>query len=293
MPCLAERGEMGTEKLITKKQAESKHFGKRAFVTRQDSCLQRHFMCRNKFLLYADVPETRSQEDLIMSSPSKAIHAVSTLLGHVPMAVRASCAATAVTLLAATGVAAAPITYTIRADVSGSMTGFDGVVAMVSGPLTITAVGDTNDAPPKDGDTYTYSGLLSTSFDLAGFGVFSGAPSLFALGTMGPQLMFNWLSSTNGFGGFQMTAADGQGYSLESGASAGPLAYDTFQIDRAAFDTAVGWFDLSSVTNASFQATVASPAAVPEPASLSLVAGAGLALLLVANRRQKAKPVAN
>lgn len=198
--------------------------------------------------------------------------------------VRAACAATALSLLGATSAFAVPVTYTIQTDMTGVLNG-----AAVSGPLTITATADTDNMQVDD--TYAWYDNLSVVFTLAGYGSFSGSPSHFSMSANGPWLDFQMVSTIDPWNtyGIHFENAGADGYALQSLASAGPMTFDTTANYAGDLETEAGMFRIGSASNLTFQATLASASAVPEPGSLSLFLGAGL--LLAARRRKQAKEI--
>jgi hypothetical protein len=159
-------------------------------------------------------------------------------------------------LLKLAGAAAQPVTYTIRCNMAGSLNG-----QPLSGPLTVTALGDIGDMMlPCDGHhPYTWTGDLQVTFDLPGCRSFSGNPSRFLLVSSGPTLGLLMMSpdKPHGTPGFLMKTAGGLGYDIGSRASAEKVAYESAHCYPGAVHTEAGWFKIDSVHHCAFQAVVA------------------------------------
>lgn len=222
-----------------------------------------------------------------MSRLSKATRETSNQFGRFTAKLCASCAIAVLAFAGATSASAVPVTYTIQADAMGSVSNELGPT-LFNGAVTITAIGDTSDTVQDwlHTDVWT-TGMLSVTFDIAGLGSYAGNPSFYGIATRGAQLEFASLAADGSMTLMELQAADGIGYALQSNASAGPLGYD---IDTFAgtFQTALGTIAFNSLSNITFQAEVADVEAVPEPGSIQLIAGAGLALVATARRRRKA-----
>lgn len=159
-------------------------------------------------------------------------------------------------LLAWTGAARKPVTYTIRCNMAGSLNG-----EPVRGPMLITATGDMNDmVPPKSGEhPYAWTGDLEATLELAGHGRISGNPSRFLIVSAGPTLGFLMMSpdKPHDTPGFLLKTSSACGYDVGSRASAWPLAYESVQPYPGAIHTQAGWFRIDSVEQCEFRAVVA------------------------------------
>ena len=225
-----------------------------------------------------------------MRSLNQAAASTKSLFKSMSGKLRASCAAAALGLLAATSASAVPVTYLFRGDFDGAINGTE-----VHGPLTITATGDTDEIrlPEEPGDFSSYSTMntsLSVNFDLAGYGSFSASPAWATIWTRGTSEIDFGLENPNEgtVPGFALFSDSGQGYDMSSFASAGPLALDLLFFAPGTVETGAGSLRLDNMSNITFQAIVQTNA-VPEPGSLALFGGAGLALLLAGRRRKPAK----
>lgn len=205
-----------------------------------------------------------------------------------------ACAVAALALLGATSAQAVPVTYTYQYDnIVAQMDGVD-----ISGPLTITAVGDsdfrqTTDYPGGNGYLYTETVQPTSSFtfNFANFGTFSLTSPMYvysAIDTYGSSYLG---FRTDSYSSHATNEFDSQPalYDLSSGISAGPMAggdliafvFDEMTTTGGHFVTDPNQRGVPLVFTASVDTT-----AVPEPASLSLFAGAGIALLLARRRKQ-------
>jgi len=185
-------------------------------------------------------------------NPVRTASPIAPLLGRL----RAACAVTVRALLALAGASTRPVTYTIRCNMVGSLNG-----APVSGPLTITATGDTNDMIPPDGEDhpYAWSSDLRVTFALAGHGSFSGNPSHFLIASAGPTLGFLMMSpdEPDGTPGFLLKTSRACGYDVGSVASAQPIAYERAHPYPGTIHTQAGWLRIDSVAQCEFRAVVA------------------------------------
>jgi hypothetical protein len=218
---------------------------------------------------------------------------------------RASCAVAALGLLAATSASAAAVTYSFELQSFNAT--LDGV--SYSGPMTIVAQGDTNNLQIVDGSspgfTYVVSYLvnMTATVNLAGFGTFSILAPVTVwsgmwddgAGYAGSQIgMFG--GSPDGFD-FGLGPTGSANYDVGSLASGGPvgISADAGWFNGYNTETTAGIFNVTELRNGSpringtFTAVVQADAnAVPEPDSLALFGGAGVALLLAARRRKPA-----
>lgn len=198
--------------------------------------------------------------------------------------VRTACAVAALAMLGATSAQAVPVTYTFRTDMVGSM---DGVA--VSGPLTITALGDTdNKVLSASGRSYDITDL-SVTFNLAGYGTFAASPGVdFAIKSFYiPGDVSFWMGPN---AAMHLENDGSSAYDMSTDMSGGPYSYTWSDNYQGLISTSAGMFQINN-SNApiTFQAEVGSAAAVPEPDSLALFGGAGAALLLASRCRKQAR----
>ncbi|MDB5847114.1 MAG: hypothetical protein JWP29_866 [Rhodoferax sp.] len=208
---------------------------------------------------------------------------------------RGSCAAAALTVLATTSAFAVPVTYIFRGDFEGAINGVP-----VSGPLTISASGDT-DGVQRDKIAEVFGGVgsyysteygMSVLFDLAGYGSFSASPMPASISTMGNyNIIFGLGPQLSTVTGFRIFSGSSGVYDLLSFESAGPFSLEYQNVFPGLAETGAGLLQFDNISNVTFQAVIGTANAVPEPDSFSLFCGAWGALLLTARRRKLAQRV--
>jgi hypothetical protein len=171
-------------------------------------------------------------------------------------------AAVAALFCAPSAASATPITYTYAGSLSGTLNGN----SFTSATFVITANADTSTVGPWIFATYQNT-HTSVSMTLAGFGTFSITEASHTwiaenccMG-IGSNLSSNWIT-------FFSPALTSVGYGLNT--SIGPIFDPGAQTQAVNIGTSAGTLVLSSISNASFQATVQT-APVPEPATLLLL----------------------
>ena len=190
--------------------------------------------------------------------------------------------AMALTLSVLTGARAAPASYIFVGDIVGTLDG-----AAVSGLLTLTVAGDTDDVFTSGQAQFLSDSIVST-FDLAGVGSFTVSNPAYVFAR--PDL---------GFVGFgvqglvsccdiiQILSPVLVGYDLND--ATGPVAGapNPSLADWVGVPTSAGLFTVTSMVDNTFQAVIGT-AAVPEPAMPALLALAGAGAWTAGRRR---KPV--
>lgn len=197
-------------------------------------------------------------------------------------ALRNLCLAFALSLLASATGWATPATYIFRGDIIGTLNG-----NAVSGLLTLTVTGDTGDVTTNGSGTHRLDQVVSV-FDLAGFSSFtvSNDSYVFVNPSSTSRVGFGVLGIPDCCDIIQHTNAVYDTYDLLS--SIGPILFpgeNLSLMDWHDVPTSAGLFEVTSMTNNSFEAIVGA-AAVPEPATVPLLLIAGAMGLLAANRRR-------
>lgn len=175
-------------------------------------------------------------------------------------------------------VAAAPVSYIFKGSIEGTLGG-----TSVSGLLTLTATGDTNDVMTADGLLFG-NGQLTSVFELAGVGSFAILN--------GSYVVVNQTTSGVGFGvegvvhccEIIQNFVDPTYATYDLKTSIGPIAAPENPILQNFLDipTTSGSFTVTRMTENSFQAIVS---AVPEPGSFVLLAS-GIAGVWTLRRRR-------
>jgi PEP-CTERM motif len=174
---------------------------------------------------------------------------------------------------------AGPITYTFTATVTGTL----GTTPFTNASLIAVAIGDTANAGPDGGGGFINdigAGLATISISGVGSGTFTDLMYVFSCPGCGPVIELQEQSTA--IGGFDFTSAGlGSNYDLTTAigpvSSTDPVAPNFLPWSVA---TSFGTFNITSIDNPTFQATLGG-ASVPEPGtflllSLGLLAAAGL-----------------
>lgn len=185
---------------------------------------------------------------------------------------------------------AAPITYTQTAIASGTL----GVTTFTNALVTLTQTADTNNVLFSNN---FYSVVPATSlFSVAGIGSGSFTSSTFTASQPSNGLA-GLGSGTAGVGGPAVLSVINSAFlTYDLKTSIGPISATGVINPGLVLTTTAGNFSLSSVSgNATFQATLGAPAAVPEPSEWLAMGMAGtsvMGLMVRARRRKTSKSVA-
>ena len=190
--------------------------------------------------------------------------------------------AMSVTLLALTGARAMPATYLFAGDIVGTLDG-----AAVSGRLTLTVAGDTDDLY-FSGPAQKLSDPIVSTFELAGVGSFtvSNPAYLFARPDAG-IVGFGVEGLASCCDIIQILSPVFAGYDLSHaiGPVAGPP--NPSLSDWVGVPTSAGLFTVTSMFDNTFQAVIGN-ATVPEPGMPPLLALAGAGAWMASRRRNGA-----
>lgn len=189
----------------------------------------------------------------------------------------------AMALLVSTGTWADPVSYRFVGDIVGTL---DGVP--VSGLLTLTVTGDTNDLTSSPPAQFLNSVGTST-FELASVGSFTVTNSayVFARADLG-MVGFGVQGIPNCCDIIQLQNAVLAGYDLNDaiGPVSGPP--NPSLADWVNVPTTAGMFTVTAMVGNSFQAIIGTP--VPEPGLPALMALAGALAWATSRRRRAAQP---
>jgi MYXO-CTERM domain-containing protein len=183
---------------------------------------------------------------------------------------RCGLAALAASLALASTAHAETASYVFRGDISGVLGG-----VAVSGPLTLTVIGNTDDVTDNGNTAMLDTGLVAT-FELPGFSPFTVTnPTYVFVNRTAPAVGFGVMNIPICCDIIQHRIATYAGYDLLS--SVGPLAApaNPSLVDWVDVPTSAGLFTVGTMTNNVFEAQVGSP--VPEAPTWALwLAGAAL-----------------